>query len=125
MNNKAKAIQIFNQEVSNCDECNFFNQVHSHCNITGSYNHDSDTDILNDCPFAKPLTKEDIETFGFEYDDGNDTYHSTNKIMFNYIIDYYNDSQRLIVDDTKSILFNGIITSKPHLEFILKTLNII
>jgi len=128
-------MKVFNQEITNCRNCNLFDEEFMRCNYTDIElrNYDDEgneifyeyNDIHKTCPFNKPLTKEDIESFGFIQTESetfwnkyisDDTlyiiYHNQFKIIISYA--YNND------DKSK---YN--IQSKPHLEFILNSLDII
>jgi hypothetical protein len=120
-------ILVFNQEIENCYQCPFYSRSEKEC-----YFSEVDTfeyQIPTNCPFAKPLTKEDLESFGFEQSENNlyaEREYKTYRFRIYtqdvplFVIKIFNDFENKF-----ETLFKGFITSKPHLEFILKSLNII
>ncbi len=144
-------MKIFTQEVNNCNECNFFDKEFTECNYTDeAFEHFDNEgeeifreyeDIHKTCPFNKSLTKEDIESFGFkfksksiddwyerlgEYETNNENPQRFYKLQLHINRDNLHCFIDAIdIDNTEYSVFKGYITSKPHLEFILQTLNII
>lgn len=134
-------MRIFNTSTKSCVECPFF-MCDSAYTI---YSCGISDEILNniykihkDCPFNKPLIKEDIENFGYEYTyNSNDTeqlytkdidktacgdwIYEGNELFFNY------DKRSITVIDYLGTVrcIDLVVNNKPELEFILKSLNII
>lgn len=116
-------MKVWNKEISHCGHCGL-------CAL--EYPAEIDT-IHPDCPFNKELTKEDIESFGFVEDTLRD-YEEYRKC---YIFPQHFTLTHLLKDiaikitgfdqglNKRIYLFEGTITSKPHLEFILQSLGII
>ena len=122
-------MKIFTQEVNNCFKCNFFDKEFTECHYTKEifqeylYIHET-------CPFNKPLTKKDIESFGFKYIENKNIYILKTKLFVIKIFPKIGKNRFVIeqyIKNSKIPLSKGlfIITSKPHLKFILQILNIV
>ena len=142
-------MKVFNKEINSCSECNYFNHTRDLCgelkirliNKTNNFDFKPNQEISNKCPFNKPFTKKDIESFGFkfivssiddwyekigEYETNSNPINRFYKIQLHIgKTDYFCNINAIEVDNEEYALFKGTITSKPHLEFILQTLNII
>lgn len=142
-------MKVFNREVKNCIECKFYDYRQDKCMYLGlrtanrlnEFNFKPFKEIFDECPFNKPLTKEDIESFGFVfatksiddwyYKEGEYETEQFNTNRFYKLQLQFSRKDEICkicaidTDNSEYILFNGKITSKPHLEFILNTLNII
>ena len=68
---------------------------------------------------VKYLDKEDIESFGFEYNTSGNIYSKDNIVISIY------PYRRLVIYKEKSTVFNGIIKNISELEVLLKQLQII
>lgn len=124
-------MKVLNKEVEECCLCPCLNHLDldgsPYCNMLQKDIKDSNT-IDKDCPFNKPITKEVIEGFGFKGQEANSVYYK----MEGYRLVYWPNKPYRITSVFKTYtdgdevkIFDGTITSKPHLEFILQSLNII
>lgn len=130
---KNKKMKVFNKEINNCAECSFLLNdlycVQLEEDIYNTFDEESEfifnkqTQIYSNCPFNKPVTKEDIESFGFTTRNEESDF-ILNFSYLEYKLQYCSSEKTCIIKNHK-ILFDGKITSKLHLEFILQTLNII
>ena len=132
-------MKVFTQEVNNCSECNFFNENYDFCEHIkkGTLKHwdkneycNTTVEINDMCPFNKSLIKEDIESFGFKYTENENVYILKIKLFVIKIFPKIGKNRFVIeqyIKNSKMPLSKGlfIITSKPHLKFILQILNTI
>ena len=126
-------MKVFNKEVTNCEEC-VYNQESYESIYYSSYfcnyiNDNIDNYILadkihKDCPFNKSLIKEDFESFGFTEAESGTFWDKYINEYETYSI-HYNENNVQIKDLYGENVFMFNVTSKPHLEFILQSLNII
>lgn len=128
-------VNVFNHQINNCTDCIFSDMRNQECDfvdnikLTESGDVNYFKEIHSDCPFTKSIIPEDIEMFGFLF---SPTFNKYKKKLNGdtYFLKFFNDIsckvERLQNGETYlNTMFQGNITSKPHLEFILQTLNII
>lgn len=140
-------MKVFNEEINNCADCKYSDMYNQECNFTDYIKLKEGMDVNYfkeihfDCPFNKPVTKQDIEDFGFVfttksiddwyYKEGEYETEQFNTNRFYKLQLQFSRKDEICkicaidTDNSEYILFNGKISSKPHLEFILKSLNII
>jgi hypothetical protein len=135
-------MKVFNKKVEECNDCPCLD----HLDMDGSpYCNMLQKDIKNsnivdkDCPFNKELTKEDILDLSGERYEMLDKFDKISFKFHNcYVLNLYHDTTyhkgNVEIKEAFDVecfpgkvrtLFSGTITSKPHLEFILQSLNII
>lgn len=120
-----KTIRVWDKTINTCRECPVYNGDMYHCYYLHSGNFDS---IEKDCPFSKPLSKEDIESCGFPLVQSDyEQLHLAFIINENVFItlDYFNKVKIFrLFKDSKEVLFDGTISNLPEFKLILKMLNI-
>jgi len=119
-------MKIFNKEINSCGMCPYYVIEPGVCSYTIIEIEDEDV-IPNDCPFNKSITKDDIESLGFDSTLSFNYFEKvTEKDLFTLTI---NKDGTYSLENKKFLsfpMFDHItITSKPHLEFIFQSLNII
>ena len=133
-------MKVFNEEISRCWKCSFFNHpvvnttATPYCNYKGFIILEPNL-IHKDCPFNQEITKEVIEGFGFEYiGELPDAKYIGNYKKGIYklftigempryitISTYLGDSEKML----NCYLFNGIINNPEEFKFIITCLGII
>ena len=124
-------MKVFNKEIDNCLDCYMLNEEYNECKYTNTElgeDYCVACGIHVSCPFSKQVTIKDIESFGFMFVPS----------ITSWILEFGMTKIYISIDETScsikelqegegyiNVLFNGVVTSKPHLEFILKSLNII
>ena len=127
-------VKVWGKEIDSCWKC--YHHGHTDfdelcCSYTGTV---IKSDINEDCPFSKPITKEIIESYGFEY---IKTHPGTTEAYFElpdseWGIDFDPDWNskpfiRIYVFgcDGDTTHFSGIINNPVELEFIFKSIGVI
>ena len=128
-------VKVWGLEIDSCWKCYY----HGHtdfdelcCSYTGTV---IKSDINEDCPFSKPITKEVIESFGGEVAYIPEAYKEDILFWFNnkkYLVHIHNHDRiipLLIITDTEKCcnmdVFKGTINNPIELEFILKSIGVI
>lgn len=138
-------MKVWNKEVEDCSECPHLNHVgmaeDKFCNILQEEIHWK-VKLLENCPFNKELTKEDIEKFGFKFKSHSvrDWYilegffdlpispaHRVQKytMQHDYSLRGIKIIGQLVGDIEEDTFYEGKCSNPQELEFILKLLNII
>ena len=132
-------VKVWGKEVEDCVYCNYCSSYEPRCiigkfNLYDGYELGHRDDIHKDCPFSKSVTKEVIESFGFEY---IKTHPGTTESYFElpnseWGIDFDPDWNskpfiRIYVFgcDGDTTHFSGIINNPVELEFIFKSIGVI
>lgn len=133
-------MKVFNQEINNCGDCKFKDSEYMFCKYLdeehlGGWEDEKDeikfnehSEIHPNCPFNKTVPHEDIENLGFLFNPRLNKYQAKTEVE-TYYLNFPNDT-RCIISKLQigkgyvGVLFSGIISSRPHLEFILQSLNI-
>lgn len=136
MNTMSK-VKVWGREISCCRECTQYTKEFYTCQLIGDMDSneiDTSIEIHKDCPFSKPITKEVIENFGFNY---IKTHPGTTESYFElpnseWGIDFdpvWNGKPfiRIYVFgcDGDTTHFSGVITNPLELKFILKSIGVI
>jgi len=114
-------MKVFDKTISFCAECPMFFAPREQC----KYDYHKITNyqqIDDNCAFNNQLTHVDFENYGFEYDEYTNEYGILDE--FQSITMWYKFNGLITIFRNSSIIFKGVINSKPHLEFILQILNI-
>ena len=128
-------VKVWGKEIDSCWKC--YHHGHTDfdelcCSYTGTV---IKSDINEDCPFTKPITKEVIESFGGEVAYIPEAYKEDILFWFNnkkYLVHIHNHDRivpLLIITDTEKCcnmdVFKGTINNPIELEFILKSIGVI
>ena len=128
-------VKVWGLEIDSCWKC--YHHGHTDfdelcCSYTGTV---IKSDINEDCPFSKPITKEVIESFGGEVAYIPEAYKEDILFWFNnkkYLVHIHNHDRiipLLIITDTEKCcnmdVFKGTINNPIELEFILKSIGVI
>lgn len=122
-------MKVWNEDIEDCSDCPFQGVGGMDtpiCNIT--YKDIKSSEIHPDCPFNKPITKEDFEGFGFKFDGKIFTLKNDNYLIKVYLI---TEKHYIFIIDGEYIFpklkGDGYITlnNPEELKFILTSLNIL
>ena len=125
-------VKVWGKEIDNCISCKYCSAYEPRCLF-------ADLDlweggIHKDCPFSKPITKEIIESYGFEY---IKTHPGTTEAYFElpdseWGIDFdpdWNSKPFIRIYefgcDGDTTFFSGVLNNSIELEFILKSIGVI
>ena len=135
-------VKVWGLEIDSCWKCYHHGRTDFDelcCSYTGTI---IKSDINEDCPFSKPITKEVIEEFGFVKCDSLNGYyykavpevisHSGEYFLYDSIVDtdsyelYCIDNYMFTIRNLDSeIVFIGAVNNPIELEFILKSVGVI
>ena len=134
-------MKIFNKQVNCCNDCPMIDRSEDRftepkCNVERYADvSKKNTIISKDCPFGKPVTKEVIEGFGFEYKVFKTFSYFKNPLFLRWYenkegvyLQLKPKNEILIYkqqDEGKDILFQGEINNPEELEFILCSIGVI
>lgn len=112
-----KSIFVLGKEVTSCEDCSICHHIYDDnpgvkiiCGYTGNSVFDVlDSNLISkDCPFSKPLTKEDIESCGFTF---TNVLHCDSDELIEGYEKYVSLTDRIIIHETKE---SGICIYKCH-----------
>jgi hypothetical protein len=130
-------MKVFNKKVNHCKQCPCYSSeelasgAFGWCNVVEEH---VSQEIPKDCPFNKPVTKEDFEKFGFK-----ELSHSNIHLLkfkqgdFFTMYSPYNNHciiEKGIINEMSTLpesllMFKGTINNPIELEFILKSIGVI
>jgi len=130
-------VKIWDKEVNSCSKCKYFYEDDD-CNVACPYkdsinlnSNNNYENIHKDCPFLKPITKEVIESFGFEYLDCKSILlmfrkRLTDGNVYNLWLGnkFNNYTTTIFKDPSEQLIFKGVINNPEELRFILTSLGI-
>ena len=124
-------VKVWGLEIDSCWKCYHHGRTDFDelcCSYTGTV---IKSDINEDCPFSKPITKEVIEGFGFEF---QDEVHDVKRYFLYGKADVYQltcseTHFRILIkgitNEKNMYIFRGKINNPVELEFILKSIGVI
>ena len=124
-------VKVWGEEIDSCWKCYHHGRTDFDelcCSYTGTV---IKSDINEDCPFSKPVTKEVIEEFGFKY---IKTHPGTTESYFEFPdsewgLDFDPNWKNIRIYvfgcDGDTTYFAGTINNPVELEFILKSIGVI
>ena len=131
-----KKIRVWDKECTSCFDCHLYQMVdddysgtHKICGYTGwdIFEYCNSKEINPNCPFAKPLSKEDIEGYGFKYRNEYICQIYYNDDMTK-VLKYCNDTGHLlisaVIEGFTGTRFDGYIRNLQEFKLLLKQLNI-
>ena len=124
-------VKVWGLEIDSCWKCYHHGRTDFDelcCSYTGTV---IKSDINEDCPFSKPVTKEVIEEFGFKY---IKTHPGTTESYFEFPdsewgLDFDPNWKSILIYvfgcDGDTTYFAGTVNNPIELEFILKSIGVI